>query len=244
MQNAPHNKLKTAAAQRQQIRGLHLTFASTTVVELVGRMALDFVYFDGEHGCFDWRDLETACLAAERHGLVAIARVPDPTAATITRFLDRGVVGLVVPHVQSVEEAQSVIEAAYFAPRGRRSFGAGRPGYGVAIGNKPEHLETENASTCVSIMIETRRGLEAAHDIAALDGIDYLSFGVNDLAQDLGYAGQPEHPDVVKAVNACADRIRKVGKPLREDFMKFAWINDVIVTGARQLLDAEHISSY
>ena len=69
------------------------------------------------------------CIAAERHGLTPIARIPDPSSATITRFLDRGVRGIVVPHVESLDDARKVINAACFAPAGARSFGAGRPEY-------------------------------------------------------------------------------------------------------------------
>jgi 4-hydroxy-2-oxoheptanedioate aldolase len=86
-------------------------------------------------------------------------------------------------------------------------------------------------------MIESRQGLEAAGEIAALPGVDYLSFGMMDLSQSLGFAGQPDHPEVTAAVAEAAGRIRAAGKPVREDFMNFAWINEVLVVGARQLLD-------
>ena len=78
------------------------------MIEVLAAGALEFVYIDGEHGRFDWRDVETACITAERHGLTPIARIPDTSSATITRFLDRGVRGIVVPHVESVEDARHV----------------------------------------------------------------------------------------------------------------------------------------
>ena len=87
------NFVKEAAASGQSIRGMHLTFPAPAVIEVLAAADSQFVYIDGEHGCFDWRDIEAACVAAERHDLTPIARVPDMSSATITRFLDRGVRG-------------------------------------------------------------------------------------------------------------------------------------------------------
>ena len=113
------NFVKEAAASGQSIRGIHLTFAAPSVIEVLAAADLQFVYIDGEHGCFDWRDIEAACITSERHNLTPIARIPDMSSATITRFLDRGVRGLVLPHVESVDDARSAIDAAYFAPLGQ-----------------------------------------------------------------------------------------------------------------------------
>jgi 4-hydroxy-2-oxoheptanedioate aldolase len=95
-----------------------------------------------------------------------------------------------------------------------------------------------NAALSLCAMIESRRGLDAAHQIAALPEIDYLSFGMLDLAQSLGHPGDPAHGDVKSAVAECIERIHRAGKRVREDFMNFVWINDVLIAGARQLLDA------
>ncbi len=227
------NFVKEAAASGQPIRGIHLTFAAPPVIEVLSVTDLHFVYIDGEHGCFDWRDIEATCITAERHGLTPIARIPDLSGATITRFLDRGVRGLVLPHVESIDEARAAIDAAYFAPLGNRSFGAGRPEYGQRIGSRPAYMEACNDALSVCAMIESRRGLDLAHEVAALRGIDYLSFGMLDLAQSLGHPGNPGHPDVRTAVGECTDRIHRAGKRVREDFMNFVWINDVLIAGAR-----------
>ncbi|MFI5013691.1 MAG: HpcH/HpaI aldolase/citrate lyase family protein [Hyphomicrobiales bacterium] len=231
------NAVKDAAAKGHVVRGIHLTFPAPSIIEILVPAGLNFVYIDGEHGSFDWRDIETSCIVAERHGLTPIARVPDRSAATITRFLDRGVAGIVAPHIESVADAREAIAATYFAPLGDRSFGGGRPSY-LAIRDKPAHLAACNAAVSLALMIESRAGLEAAHELAALDGVDYLSFGLMDLAQSLGHAGDPVHPEVKAAVAEASDRIRKAGKRVREDFMKFAWISDILTAGAKQLLRA------
>ena len=96
------NAVKAAAASGEIVRGIHLTFAAPAIIEILAPARLDFVYLDGEHGTFDWRDIEAGCITAERHGMTPIARVPDRSAGTITRFLDRGVLGIVAPHVESI----------------------------------------------------------------------------------------------------------------------------------------------
>jgi len=233
------NHVKEAAAARRPIRGVHLTFPAPAIIEVLASADLQYVYIDGEHGCFDWRDVEAACVAAERHAMTPIARVPEVSRATITRFLDRGVRGIVAPHVESVDEARRAIEAVYFAPLGERSFGAGRPDYGQRIENKPAYLAACNAAIALCLMIESRKGIEIAGELAALPGVDYLSFGMADLAQSLGHGGKPDHADVTKAIAEASARIRAAGKPVREDFMKFVWINDVLLAGTRQLLGIE-----
>jgi 4-hydroxy-2-oxoheptanedioate aldolase len=230
------NRLKRAIADGRTIKGVHMTFAMPTVIEVLALLDLDFVYLDGEHGCFEWRDIEAACITAERHGMTPIARVPDAEVATITRFLDRGVKGVIVPHVDSVADAERVIEAAYYAPRGQRSFGGSRPKFVYGVKDKPAFLAASNDGVSVSIMIETRAALAAADAIARLDGIDYLSFGLMDLSQALGRPGEPEHAEIKAAVADASDRIRAAGKPIREDFMRFAWVNDILIAGAQSLL--------
>jgi len=232
------NAVKDAAATGRRVRGIHMTFAAPSVIEVLAVVELDFVYIDGEHGCFDWRDIEAACLAAERHQLTPIARIPDASSATITRFLDRGVRGLVAPHIESLDAARGVIESMYFAPMGQRSFGAGRPEYGQRIESKAAYMQACNAAISLCLMIESRAGLQVAGDLAALPGVDYLSFGMLDLAQSLGHPGHPEHADVTTAVADASRRIRAAGKRVREDFMNYVWVNDVLLAGARKLLGA------
>jgi 4-hydroxy-2-oxoheptanedioate aldolase len=238
MQGIVRNSVKHAAASGDPIRGIHLTFPSTTIVEVLASERLDFLYIDGEHGCFDWRDVEMMCITAERHGLTPIARVPDPSSATITRFLDRGVRGIVVPHVESVDDAKRVVDAAYFAPMGSRSFGAGRPEYWERSADRTAYMAACNDAISVCMMIETTAALQAAGGIAQVRGVDYLSFGLLDLAQSLGHPGNGTHPDVKRAVADCTQRIHEAGKRVREDFMRYAWINDVLRAGLRSLIDA------
>jgi 4-hydroxy-2-oxoheptanedioate aldolase len=230
------NVVKRAAATGETIRGVHLTFPETAIIEILATEKLDFVYLDGEHGAFGPRDVEACCIAAERHGITPIARVPDRTASVITAFLDRGVRGIVVPHVDTVDDAREVLQAAYYAPVGNRSFGGGRPHYGLGIKDRVAHLAECNADLAVCIMVESRGALDAAGEIAALEGVDYMSYGLNDLSQSIGRPGEPGHAEVSAAVEKASTAIRASGKRVREDFMRYAWINQLLVAGARQTI--------
>ena len=86
-------------------------------------------------------------------------------------------------------------------------------------------------------MIESRAGVDLAGSLAAVPGVDYLSFGMMDLAQSLGHPGNPAHADVQAAVERATAAIHAAGKRVREDFMKYAWINDIVLTGVRHSLD-------
>ena len=232
------NAVKDAAANGNRIRGIHLTFAAPAVIEVLAAADLQFVYIDGEHGRFDWEDIETACIVAERHQLTPIARIPDISRSTITRFLDRGVRGIVAPHIESIEAAREVVDAAYFSPLGHRSYGASRPHYGRRIEGRPAHMAASNASVSVCLMIESKAGLDVAGELARVPGVDYLSFGMLDLAQSLGHTGDSDHPAVKDGAAAASARIHAAGKRVREDFMQYAWINDVLIAGADRLLGA------
>lgn len=230
------NQVKEAASSGRAIRGVHLTFAAPAVIEVLSSLDLQFFYIDAEHGCFDWRDIEIACITAERCGVTAIARVPDIATATITRFLDRGVRGIVAPHIESIDDARKVIDAACFAPLGQRSFASVRPGYRQRMGDRTSYMQASNAALSIGLMIENASGLAQAGELASLPGVDYLSFGLADLAQSLGHPGVPDHPAVKGAVADATQRIRGCGKRVREDFMNYVWINDVLMEGGRRLL--------
>jgi 2-keto-3-deoxy-L-rhamnonate aldolase RhmA len=233
------NALKKAIAEGTHIRGLHLTFPAPGVIELMKLASIDYVYLDGEHGAFEARDLEACCIAAERHGITAIARVPDPGPATIVHFLDRGIRGIVAPHVDSVADARRVVDAAYYGPKGSRSFGGSRPLFVAGIPDKPAHMARENDEVCVSIMIETKGALATAGEIAALEGVDYMSFGLMDLAQSLGHPGDPGAAEVRAAVAEASTRIRSAGKPVREDFVTVGWVNDILLAGAERVFGSK-----
>jgi 2-keto-3-deoxy-L-rhamnonate aldolase RhmA len=233
------NSILAAIRDGRRARGVFLSFPSAPLIEILGRLRLDFVYLDGEHGMFELHDIADGCRAAELVGLTPIARIPDQRPSTIGRFLDAGLLGIVAPHVDTPEQAQAIVRAARFGPRGERSYGAPRPEHGMIEGGLRDWLATRSRETSVSVMIESRTAVDRAEEILAVPGIDYASIGLQDLAQSLGCPGEPAHPDVERAVARVRSAALRSGCPLREDVVRFSWIRDVVVRGVDALLTAD-----
>ena len=232
------NKVKEALKAGRKTYGFHLTFPAPPVIEILGTLPFDFVYLDGEHGPFDPADLEDLCRAAELADLTMIARIPDLLPGTVNRFLDRGVQGIIGPHVSTAEEAEGLVRACYFAPSGERSWGDARcENYGLGIADPQSFRQEINDTISVSVMIEDATGVENVEAIASVAGVDYITFGMQDLAQGLGFPGELNHPEVKKMVTDMVERIHGCGAVVREDFMVFAWVRDILIRGATPLIE-------
>jgi 2-keto-3-deoxy-L-rhamnonate aldolase RhmA len=236
MQEMHVNRVKQAIAHSHRIRGVHLTFAATQIIDTLSALALDFVYLDGEHGRFDLRDIQAHAIAAKRAGMTPIARVPENSVAAITQFLDRGVQGIVVPHVENAADAKRAVAATYFGPLGERSYGSNFPKHARGNATMPQLLAAANRETSLCVMLESAASLEAIAEIAATPGVSYFSIGAVDLAQALGFPGEPGAPAVVEAIAKAVARIRGAGKIVREDFMQFCWIGELLLAGGRAVL--------
>ncbi|SDO17225.1 HpcH/HpaI aldolase/citrate lyase family protein [Ensifer sp. YR511] len=234
------NRVKDAIRQGSKARGIHMTFASPSVIELLGMLDFDFVYLDAEHGRFDLSEIEEACRAAEISDLTVIARVPPGMLALIGTYLDRGVQGIIVPHVSSAEEAAAAVEATFFRPRGFRSNGGARADrYWLGGGDFQEYFAEVNENTTLSIQIEDRKAVENLDEILQVPGIDYYTIGKNDLSASY------DQPRLVKGFSApmgelvasLEQRIRAAGFPMKDDVMTLGRVKDFIVEGGHRFLN-------
>ena len=149
---------------------------------------------------FGLEQLEELCRTAERHGVTPIARVPDIGSSTVLRFLDRGIRGIVGPHIAAQGDARPLVQACYFGPLGSRSFGANRgTDYNEGIADKVAYYREANEQMLVCALIEDARVLDDLDGILSVPGIDLFSIGPNDFALSLGYPGEPDHAEVRKA---------------------------------------------
>src|SRR3954470_14440834 len=120
------NRIQAAMRAGRKAFGYNLSFPSPWVIDILGKIDFDFVFIDGEHRPFGLDQLEDLCRTAERHRLTPVARVPDIGSSTILRYLDRGIMGIVGPHIATEADARQLARACYFGPLGERSFGANR----------------------------------------------------------------------------------------------------------------------
>jgi 4-hydroxy-2-oxoheptanedioate aldolase len=198
--------------------GLTLTFPEPTLAEWAGYLGFDVLHLDMEHGVFDWESAEMMCRVADMHGLTCTARIPNTETDTILRAFDRGLMGILCPHVDNAEQAARIAMASRFGPEGGRSFGTSRGrDYGLTGKSPARYMAEFNAEVTVAIQIETKHAVDTIDDILKVDGIDLISFGPQDLAQSLGHPGHPEHSDVVDAMSHVRSSVKAAGRLMAED---------------------------
>jgi 2-keto-3-deoxy-L-rhamnonate aldolase RhmA len=172
----------------------------------------DFLFIDLEHGAMSVETAFGVCVAALDAGICPLVRVPHDELALGARCLDAGALGLVIPHVDSVEEARAIVQAFRFPPAGHRSIGGAYPQFGFAAAPVTEVVSQLNAATLLVAMIETPRAVEQAEAIAAVPGIDVLLMGTNDLCLEWGIPGQLDSEQVASAIDRVVAACRRHGK--------------------------------
>ena len=172
----------------------------------------DWLFIDLEHGTMDLDAAAQMCVAALPTGITPIVRVPSHDHFQAARILDGGAMGVVVPHVNSADEAKRVVQNCKYPPLGHRSLTAPLPQLGFRTLPTVEALEILNRNTLVIVMLETPIAIEQADAIAAVPGIDGLMIGTNDLTAEMGIPGQFGHERVEKAYATMIGACRRHGK--------------------------------
>jgi 2-keto-3-deoxy-L-rhamnonate aldolase RhmA len=195
--------------------GLGVQHLRGSAVPLLAKAAgYDWLFIDSEHGAISTQETAQICLASLPTGIAPIVRICAGALDEGTRALDNGALGLVVPHVDTVEQARSLVDAFRFSPMGHRSTGGPPAQFGYRPPSAAEAQKILNAEMLVIPMIETPQAVENADKIAALDGIDALLIGTNDLALEMGIAGQVGHERVRAAYRKVAEACRRHKKVL------------------------------
>jgi len=172
------------------------------IARVMKTAGFDWLFIDLEHGPTSVETAYAISVAALDAGIAPLVRVPAGELALATRCLDGGALGVVMPHVDTPEEARAIVDAFRFAPLGHRSIAGGYPQFGFAA-VPPDQVVTEiNDATLVVAMLETPRAIENAEKIAAVPGIDALLIGTNDLCLEIGIPGKLDHERVVAAIDA------------------------------------------
>ena len=193
--------------------GVH-QLRGSAVPMLAKAAGYDWLFIDAEHGVITPHDISQICVAALPNGIAPIVRVCAGALDEGTRALDNGALGIVVPHVDTVEQACQLVYAFRFSPMGHRSSGGPPAQFGFRPPGPLETQRTLNTEILVVPMIETPEAVENADKIAAIDGIDALLIGTNDLALEMGIAGQVGHERVGAAYQKVADACRRHKKVL------------------------------
>jgi len=175
--------------------GVHHMRGSATGM-IAAATGFDWLFIDMEHGALSVDAAAQISLAALSQGVTPIVRVCKDAIFEGTRCLDNGAMGIVVPHVDTAEEAAAVVQAYRFPPTGTRSWGGPPYAYGLASVSPAEAQRELNESIILACMIETPDAVANAEALAAVPGVDVLMFGTSDLTATMGIPGQIAHPDV------------------------------------------------
>lgn len=220
--NTPVNTFKQAlAAGRPQI-GLWLGLADAYCAEILAGAGYDWLLIDGEHAPNDVRSIlsQLQAIDSARHALPhlptqAVARVPVGETSLIKQYLDIGVQTILVPMVDTAEDAARLVQAMRY-PQADGQGGIRGMGSALARASRwqrhPDYIHEANAQTCLLIQAETAQAMQNLDAMAAIPGVDGVFIGPADLSASMGHPGNPGHPDVQAAIRGGIARIRAAGK--------------------------------
>jgi 2-keto-3-deoxy-L-rhamnonate aldolase RhmA len=211
----PPNRLKQRLAKDELALGFGVHHLRTSGTGMIAAAAgFDWLFIDMEHGAMSVHEATQIAIAALNQGVTPVVRCCKDALFEGTRALDNGAMGVVVPHVDTAEEAKAVAAAYRFPPVGTRSWGGPPFAYNMLPPSNAEAQAELNEAILVCVMIETPEAVEAADAIAAVPGIDALMIGTSDLTASMGISGQIGHPRVKAAYEAVANACKKHGKTL------------------------------
>jgi 2-keto-3-deoxy-L-rhamnonate aldolase RhmA len=203
------NRVKEMLKDGEVTVGAWVNFGTPDSSEILAHMGLDWLVFDTEHGPWTIETVQQQIQATARTEVVPIVRVAWNDPVMIKRVLDIGAYGVIVPWVNTKEDAVKAVRAARYPPRGIRGCGPRRAAlYGL---RRREYLDVADDLVMVIVQVETEEAVNNLEDILSVEGIDAIFVGPADLASSLGLLGQPRHPKTLKTI----DRILELGKKFK-----------------------------
>jgi 4-hydroxy-2-oxoheptanedioate aldolase len=193
--------------------GLGIRLArSVDIAKILKSSGYDWLFLDLEHGTMSLDTASQISVAALDTGISPIVRVPMMQHTMASRALDGGALGIVMPHVDTAEEAREIVDHLKYPPSGHRSVAGAQPQLDFKAMKIADLTAQLNAATLTVVMVETPRAIENADSIAAVPGVDVVLIGSNDLAAEMGIPGDFAHPRIVAAYETVIAACRKHGK--------------------------------
>ena len=192
--------------------GIFISSTDPVSTELAGRAGYDFVMIDGEHSPLDRLAVLGHVRAAEAAGIIPLVRGLEGTPAFIQSMLDLGVAGVVLPRLETAEQAKMAVAASRYAPEGKRGMCPACHDGGYAIGGFAERMLRRNRAAMVIPIIETLKAVENIAEICAVPGMDLIHFGPGDLSADMGLDIAKDLPKLMAAWVHVRDTAKAAGK--------------------------------
>jgi 2-keto-3-deoxy-L-rhamnonate aldolase RhmA len=207
------NRMKEKLRAGEPAFGVSVMIPSPQIVEMCAAAGFDWVLLDCEHGTLTIESVELMAMAAEASGITAIARPVSRSAEHILQVLDRGVMGVQVPHVNTAEDARNVVAAVKYHPLGQRSLAAGtRSAVYDSHGTLADYVKAANEATLIAVQLEDREAIDNIDELLKVDDIDVFFIGPSDLSQSMGHPGNPKAPVVAQAIETSFRKMREAGR--------------------------------
>ncbi len=223
----PANRFKHAIVEGRQQVGIWSQLASSIAAEVIAGAGFDFIVIDTEHAPNDVVTAVPQLQVIQNGSTGAILRLPWNDMVLSKRFLDIGAQTLLVPFVQSPEEAAEAVRNTRYPPAGVR--GVATVHRANRFGRVTDYYQRAAAETCVLVQVETEQSVGRIEEIAAVDGVDGVFIGPSDLAASMGHIGDPKHAAVQETIAQALEGAKRAGKP--------AGILTPIEADARRYLD-------
>lgn len=207
------NILKKKLADNAPLFGVWLQSGSPVVAEILSQVGFDFMLLDLEHGQGELADAIAVLRCAQIGGTPCIVRVPSADPIFLKRILDAGFNSIMVPSIETAEEARMVVSACRYPPHGRRGYAASAvraSGYGIVT----NYMSRANDELLLILQIESAAAVERAAEICAVEGVDVPFLGVNDTAGSIGLLEQLDRPEVRALVEKAETAMKSSGKPM------------------------------
>ncbi len=209
--STPTNLFKQALKNGQTQWGFWLGLASPYCAEISAGAGFDWLLIDGEHAPNNLQSTLSQLQAVAAYPVSPVVRPVEGTTAGIKQLLDIGAQSILIPMVESAQQAAELVSACHYPPQGVRGVGTVLA-RAAQWGRHKDYLARANEEVCLLLQVESKAGLEALDEIVNTDGVDGVFIGPADLAASLGYLGNPAHPDVTAIIKAALARIRVAGK--------------------------------
>lgn len=207
------NTMKTKLEAGKPVYSFNVSLTRTVATPGIAKACgFDWLFIDAEHSTMDFDTMSAICLAALPLGITPIVRVTGHESFHATRMLDGGAMGVIVPHVDTPEQAARVVRNCKFPPMGERSMTAPAPQLGFEAMPASDAITVLNETTFVAVMVETPEALENVDALAAVPGVDSLLIGSNDLSATMGIPGELGHERMAKAYERVIAACEKHGK--------------------------------
>lgn len=207
----PKNRFKQGLATGKPQYGLWLGLPDNSAAEIAAVAGFDWLLIDGEHAPFDLRTIMSHLQAIAPYDTAPIVRCVEGNTALIKQLLDIGVQTLLVPMVETAEQAAQLVQAVRYPPQGIRGLGTSLA-RAARWNQVPGYLKKANDEICLIVQVETASAMENLDAILEVDGVDGVFIGPSDLSASMGYIGDAGNPVVVETINTGLNKIRNAGK--------------------------------